>query len=728
MTPQRTKKAKRIFERAAQIENDSQRQAYVVKACGSDVSLMAEVESLLVQHDRGAGVLEAYSSLTGSTLLHYQILEKIGHGGTAFVYKARDLHLGRVVVLKVLQPLVFAEAEYRRRFFQEARCASALNHPNIVTIHEIAQDRGIDFIVMEFVPGKTLDAVIPSKGLPVPTCLNYALQVADALAAAHEAGVAHRDLKPSNIRITKEDRVKLLDFGLAKPSPGSILTAKPDQNTRQGAILGTLGYMSPEQVRGQESDARSDVFAFGLVLHEMLTGRPVFKRESAMETMAAVLQENVPSPGPRAPEKLRRILRRSLEKDPDRRYQTMSEVLTELKALPASSGPSRARKRSRPEKVWRWGALVMAGILVCAAVFALWPRSHPRPASTKVVVAQVEGTDSWLARSIAKAIEATRRDSDVEIALLGKSVPRDQTAAFALKEAQAQHASIIVWGLIERTAQRAIIRAHVGLPNASAVLPFPSEIELANLAAADLRGAAMEERLAKAVRPLILAAVGVLRFEAREGDRGIEAFSQVLAEPTPILALDLSVIHFYRGLALQAKNDVRHCLDDKTPPCNLTGAISDLARSVEDFDGVLKARPHHGGSLWNRGLALSGLCALQNRGGQTAEAAGDCERGINDFTAAISPAPPKAGFFSSVPDPADVFWNRGLTHLLYAELAYAERPLRLREYTNALSDFDELLRGAARYASFLKNRRDDVLRHRVIAQQEKARLAARDGR
>ena len=213
--------------------------------------------------------------MIGQSLGHYPIVAKLGEGGMGVVYKARDTRLDRFVALKVLPRERIADSERRRRFTQEAKTASALNHPNIITIHEISSQSGIDFIVIEYVEGKTLDAFIPRDGMRIGEALKYAVQIADALARAHAAGLIHRDLKPSNVMIAPDGLVKVLDFGLAKLVEPS--GSGPDASTRAtkaetegGAILGTAAYMSPQQAQGQKLDARSDIFSFGCLLCQMV--------------------------------------------------------------------------------------------------------------------------------------------------------------------------------------------------------------------------------------------------------------------------------------------------------------------------------------------------------------------------------------------------------------------------------------------------------------------------
>ena len=322
--------------------------------------------------------------MVGQTFLHYRILEKIGEGGMGAVYKALDTHLDRPVAVKVLPPDKVADADRKSRFIQEAKAASALRHPNIVVIHDIASDRGLDFMVMEFVEGRSLDLLIGRKGIRLNEALGYAVQIADGLAKAHAAGIVHRDLKPSNVMVTGDGLAKILDFGLAKltenapvsgagPTVTMDLDSKP--RTEEGLIVGTAAYMSPEQAEGKKVDARSDIFSFGAVLYEMLTGHKAFGRGSPIKTLAAVLNEE-PKPASdvseAVPAELDRILGRCLRKDPQRRWQTMSDLKVALQDLKEDSesgrlqaaAPAPGRKRSAVLPVAATVVLVAAAALV----------------------------------------------------------------------------------------------------------------------------------------------------------------------------------------------------------------------------------------------------------------------------------------------------------------------------------------------------------------------------
>jgi eukaryotic-like serine/threonine-protein kinase len=279
--------------------------------------------------------------MIGKGLGHYEIVEKIGEGGMGAVYKARDTHLDRFVAVKVLPPDKVADPDRKRRFEQEAKSASALNHPGIVTIHDIDHADGVDYIAMEYVAGRTLAEALERGSLPLAEVLKYAVQIGDALGAAHAAGIVHRDLKPANVMITDRGQVKVLDFGLAKltePAPvtETAVTETVRPRTAHGVIVGTVAYMSPEQAEGKKVDARSDVFSFGVVLYEMVTGRRPFVGETGASTMAAILTKEPAPPSSvvgELPFELERAVLRCLRKDPERRWQTMADLTVALRDL-----------------------------------------------------------------------------------------------------------------------------------------------------------------------------------------------------------------------------------------------------------------------------------------------------------------------------------------------------------------------------------------------------------
>ncbi len=294
----------------------------------------------------------------GTRLGPYEVVAPLGAGGMGEVYRARDTRLGREVAVKVLPASFTDNAERLQRFEQEARAAGALNHPNILAIHDVGKHDGGPYVVSELLEGETLREQLKNGELPVRKTLDYALQIASGLAAAHERGIVHRDLKPENLIITKDERVKILDFGLAKLRPKLVDTEAPTQRqlTDPRVVMGTVGYMSPEQVRGHEVDHRADIFSFGATLYEMLSSRRAFQRETMAETMTAILKEDPPELGEvnsKVSPALERIVRRCLEKKRERRFQSAHDLAFAIEALttPSSSQASAVVLPDVPEAV-----------------------------------------------------------------------------------------------------------------------------------------------------------------------------------------------------------------------------------------------------------------------------------------------------------------------------------------------------------------------------------------
>ncbi|MFL6334245.1 MAG: protein kinase domain-containing protein [Pyrinomonadaceae bacterium] len=363
MTPKRYQRIGKLYHSVLELAPD-ERPPFLAQACDGDEELLREVESLIASHEQAGSFIESpaievaakivaedsYSEMVGRHLSHYEIKELLGAGGMGEVYLARDTRLGRQVALKLLPGAFINDAERVRRFEREARAASALNHPNILTIYEIERAEDKHFIAMEYIDGETLRDKIHRERTPLPKLLKCLQQVAEGLSKAHAAGIVHRDLKPDNIMVTRDGYAKVLDFGLAKlieqPKPAGAgdatsseaVSAQMPQHSLPGMVRGTVGYMSPEQAQGkvEEIDRRSDIFSFGCILFEAATGRKAFEGRDALDSLYKIVHAPTPQikeTNADAPDELQRIVRRCLAKDPERRYQSIKDVAIELEEL-----------------------------------------------------------------------------------------------------------------------------------------------------------------------------------------------------------------------------------------------------------------------------------------------------------------------------------------------------------------------------------------------------------
>jgi len=390
MDPVRWKRIEEIYQAAAERQVE-ERATFLAMACAGDEDLRREVESLLAQpsgdgmFDRpaweagtdGGAPQDAVQLTAGQQVSHYQIHEKLGEGGMGVVYKASDTRLGRSVALK------FVKAQFGHRWEREARAVAALNHPHIATLYEVGEHEGSPYLVMELVDGR------PLKGpLPVKRAIEYGIQIADALAAAHAAGIVHRDLKPGNLLVTEKGSVKVLDFGLAKRADREGAPA----STQTAGLAGTPGYLAPEQIEGRPADARSDIFAFGCVLYELLSGRRAFPGETVMAALnAAATTEPKALEG--VPEQLDKLVRRCLRKDPERRFQHMEDVGVELEELRQAGGGAatlvpRASRKIRTVAI----SVLLAAVLAAGGLYYRSRQASPLTDKDSIVLADFTNT------------------------------------------------------------------------------------------------------------------------------------------------------------------------------------------------------------------------------------------------------------------------------------------------------------------------------------------------
>jgi len=422
MTPERWRQVTRIYG-AVMTKPPAARPTALLELCPDDEALRKEVESLLAD-DSGAAVLDqslgevasslADQNLSGRSLGPYRLESPVGAGGMGQVYRANDTRLHRTVAIKVLAAALAHDPQFRARFDREAKAIAALNHPHICMLHDIGSSDGIDYLVMEYVDGETLSARLDRGALPFDQALTSAIQIAEALAAAHRQGIVHRDLKPGNVMLTKSG-VKLLDFGLAKPSqpatmagPMSMLPTTPPMGptrgaplTMQGTILGTLQYMAPEQLESKDADARTDIFAFGAIVYEMFTGTKAFSGASQASLIAAIMTGESPSLTtllPLTPPALERVARTCLAKDPDQRWQSATDLARELRWVGDKSAVSPERSvtgTARIRRVIITAALLIAGVMIGLGAVLTRPAAPSDKPVNRFVIAMPASHDLY---------------------------------------------------------------------------------------------------------------------------------------------------------------------------------------------------------------------------------------------------------------------------------------------------------------------------------------------
>src|SRR6266550_2554992 len=446
MTSERWQQVNDLFQLAAE-RAPKERTTFLQTACQGDEGLRREVESLIASYERAENFIESPAfevvpelltddradAIVGESIAHYRIESLIGVGGMGQVYLARDERLGRKVALKFLPERLTANNSQLSRFKSEARAASALNHPNILTVYEIGTEGNRHFIATEFIEGVTLRTTLARGRMSVHAALEVAVQVASALAAAHETGVVHRDIKPENIMIRPDGYVKVLDFGLAKLTEQKSVSDNQDliithtQHTYAGLLVGTPRYMSPEQARGQQADARSDIWSLGAVIYEMVGGVPAFSGATPSDCIASILKtEALPLSrvAPAAPTELQSILHTALRKDRDERYQKIAEMLADLRSLKGKLERAASAPKIQPATLWT--AAVSAIVLIGIATFFFTRyRSLPvdarAPSSSSTVSTELSAPANIPEKSIA-VLPFENRSHDVDNAYFADAI------------------------------------------------------------------------------------------------------------------------------------------------------------------------------------------------------------------------------------------------------------------------------------------------------------------
>ncbi|HKW34180.1 MAG TPA: protein kinase, partial [Candidatus Acidoferrum sp.] len=554
MTPEEWQRAKPILDSALQLDS-AHRAAFLKEAC-AEPSLRREIESLIAAHEQAGTDALNSATLSRSTLSRgtklgdFQILSLLGAGGMGEVYRARDLRLDRDVAIKVLPRFVSLDPERLRRFEQEAKAAAALNHPNILAVFHMGTYEDAPYLVSELLEGETLREQVKRGPIPQKKAVDYGVQIAHGLAAAHEKGIVHRDLKPENLFVTRDGRIKILDFGLAKllhPESETQLT-KQTLDTQPGAVMGTVGYMAPEQVRGLAADHRADIFAFGAILYEMLTGRRAFHKSTFADTMSAILNEDPPSVSqtiPNLPPALDRALQRCLEKSPEQRFQSASDLAFALELSSDSAVSTRAIPSGKPRLVWRLVAAV--GIVLALVSGALVWRSKASARLTDkdtVVLSDFANTtgDPIFSETLKDALGVSLRQSPF------LDIASDEKVISTLRLMTKPPDTALTPQVTREVCQRMLGKAYIGGSIASLGSQYVVGLKAVNCGNGDVLA---QEQVTAAGKEKVLEALGNAASKLR-GKLG-ESLTSVQKSDLPLEQLTTSSLEALEAFNLGAK-------------------------------------------------------------------------------------------------------------------------------------------------------------------------------
>lgn len=612
MTPERWQRMKGVLYEALELPTEK-RAEFLDRVCSGEDSFRQEVDSMLSSDDQACSSLLQSSRprvplSPGTRLGHYEVQSLLGAGGMGEVYRGHDPRLGRDVAVKVLPHLFSEDPERLRRFEQEGRAAAALNHPNILAIYDVGTtEEGIPYVVSELLEGETLRQCLKRGPLPVRKAVDLALQMASGLAAAHDKGIIHRDLKPENLFLTKGGHLKILDFGLAKlvRSPVSHEARTLTEGTEAGVVMGTVGYMPPEQVRGFAVDQRSDIFAAGAIMYEMLSGKRAFRGETHADTIDAILNQDPPAlsaTNPAVPPAFERIVRRCLEKNPDERFHSVRDVAFAIEALTDLPSATQHPALVRDSRWLRWAKWVGASALVLAAVwiglYLIWYSRQGRHLAERDTIF-LGGFDNSTGDGV---FDGTLRQ--------GLSFELEQSPSLKIVSEEQIHQTLRMMG--QKT-------------DAHLTPEITREVCQRTNSAAALNGsiALIGTRYDLILRAVDCASGDLLastKAQAKDKSGVLDALSKVASEMRSKLGESLSTVQKYNTPLIQVTTPSLEALQSYTLGAKTQTQTGDFAASLPWFQRAVELDPNFAMAYWAMGDAYSALGETTSQAANTRKA------------------------------------------------------------------------------------------------------------